>query len=159
VAVEPKEWHPGSFTKNFSWGREQGLRELHQIIRIGFNGEMTDVPRALFRKRAEKSGRPDFIPMNFFLFNRPIGGKDYLLADELVFQALSFDHSPHFDNLALFAFLFSKVGTWKGAKPYQEQPALWAKHYVADRVSEAFHWNFPPMNATTQKVPANFPPI
>jgi hypothetical protein len=31
---------------------------------------MADVPRELFRERVRSYERPDFIPMNFFLFNR-----------------------------------------------------------------------------------------
>jgi hypothetical protein len=137
-----EDWRPGSFTKNFSWGqRTNGLRQLHEIIRVGFADEMTDVPRKLFRQRASKSGRPDYIPINFFLFNKIVDGQDYIIADELVFQALNFDHSPDFDKLSLFAFDYSYVGTWKGAEEYQRRPALWAHHYIADRVAREFNWN------------------
>jgi hypothetical protein len=84
-----EEWRPGSFTKNFSWGATgDGLRQLHEIIRLGFKDEMSDVPRALFRERVSQSGRPDYIPINFFLFNKIIGGEDHIIADELVYQAL-----------------------------------------------------------------------
>jgi hypothetical protein len=141
MASDNEEWRPGSFTKNFSWGFGRGLRELHEIIRIGFKGDLIDVPRDVFRSRVERSGRPDFIPINFFLLNGPIEGKDHLLVDELVFQALEFEHSERFDQLALFAFIYSMVGTWKGAKRYQERPALWAHHYVADRVAHTFNWD------------------
>jgi len=136
-----EEWRPGSFTKNFSWGYGQGLRELYEIIRTGFDGRLVDVPRTVFRSRVKRSGRPDFIPINFFLLNGPIGGRDHLLVDELVFQALEFEHSKHFDRLALFAFVYSMVGSWKGAKPYQQRPALWAHHYVADQVARSLNWN------------------
>jgi hypothetical protein len=142
----PEEWRPGSFTKNFSWGRD-GLRELHTIIRTGFSEEMRDVPRALFRDRVKRSGRPDYIPINFFLFNKIEGGESIIVADELVYQALNFDHSADFDKLSLFAFNFSYVGTWKGGEPYQRRPALWAHHYVADRVSKEFNWNARRVNA------------
>jgi hypothetical protein len=141
MALDTEEWRPGSFTKNFSWGSDQGLRELYDVIRTGFGARLTDVPRDVFRSRVKGSGRPDFIPINFFLFNRPIEGRDHLLVDELVFQALEFQHSDHFDRLALFAFIYSMVGSWKGAKPYQQRPALWAHHYVADRVAHNFNWN------------------
>jgi hypothetical protein len=141
MALDSEEWRPGSFTKNFSWGFDQGLRELYEVIQIGFDGRLTDVPRDVFRSRVEGSGRPDFIPINFFLFNQPIEGRDHLLVDELVFQALQFKHSEHFDRLALFAFVYSMVGSWKGAKPYQQRPALWAHHYVADRVARDFNWD------------------
>lgn len=140
--IEPEEWHPGSFTKNFSWGHgDQGLKELHRIIRVGFGEELQDVPRALFRERVKSLGRPDFIPLNFFLLNRIRSNVDFVAVDELVFQALNFRHSANFDRLALFAFNLSRVGVWKGAASYQRRPSLWAHHYVADRVGPDFSWN------------------
>lgn len=142
MASEQNEWRPGSFTKNFSWGSSrEGLRQLHATIRIGFNDEVADVPRDVFRERVSKTGRPDFIPINFFLFNKIVDGDSYLIADELVFQALNFRHTSRFDKLGLFAFNFSLVGRWKGAKPYQRRPAEWARHYVMDRVSRDFNWD------------------
>ena len=138
----PEEWRPGSFTKNFSWGEpKDGLKQLYDVIRAGFAGEMTDVRRDLFRERVAKSHRPDYIPINFFLFNKIIGGQDHIVADELVYQALSFEHSYDFDRLGLFAFLFSFVGRWKGAETFQSRPALWAHHYVVDRVANEFAWD------------------
>ncbi|MEQ1883016.1 MAG: hypothetical protein ABL878_18845, partial [Burkholderiales bacterium] len=137
-----EEWRPGSFTKNFSWGSpEYGLRVLHEMIRVGFNGNLEDVPRSQFRDRVQGSDRPDYIALNFFLFNKSVGGVDHIIADELVFQALTSEHSPRFDKLALFAFNFSYVGHWKGAAPYQRRPALWAFHYVADKVRKAYSWD------------------
>jgi hypothetical protein len=147
--AEMEEWKPGSFTKNYSWGpKSRGLRELHEAIRLGFDGKMTDVSRERFRKRVEAAGRPDFIPINFFLFNRPSRGIDYLVADELVFQALNYDHSSRFDKLALFAFNFSYVGRWTGSKSYQRRPALWAFHYIRDRVSRELDWNTKKVSAS-----------
>jgi hypothetical protein len=137
-----EEWHPGSFTKNFSWGPEsQGLKVLHEMIRTGFADDIRDVPRVKFRERVRSSGRPDYIALNFFLYNEVRSGVDFVVIDELVFQALNFRHGPHFDRLALFAFNFSKVGRWRGATAYQERPALWAFHYVADRVGPVFGWD------------------
>jgi hypothetical protein len=141
MATNIEEWRPGSFTKNFSWGSGQGLRELYEVIRTGFDNQLADVPRNVFRARIKDSGRPDFIPINFFLLNGPVEGRDHLLVDELVFQALKFEHSEHFDHLALFAFIYSMVGTWRGAQTYQQRPALWAHHYVADRVARTFNWD------------------
>ena len=156
---EPEEWRPGSFTKNFSWGHsENGLRELHEIIRVGFKGEMKDVPRALFRQRVAKVGRPDYVAINFFLFNKAIKGRGYIIADELVYQALNFRHSPDFDKLALFAFNFSYVGKWKGASDYQSRPALWAHHYIIDRVASTYNWDTSKVNADDiQKYVSNHP--
>ena len=144
----PDEWRPGSFTKNFSWGLPRdGLKQLYEVVRLGFDDEMTDVPRSVFRERVSKSGRPDYIPINFFLFNKIIEGEDHIIADELVFQALSFEHSRDFDHLGLFAFLFSYVGRWKGAEAFQSRPALWAHHYVTDRVAAEFGWDTSKVNA------------
>jgi hypothetical protein len=141
MSLAKEEWHPGSFTKNFSWGSDQGLRELYDVIRIGFDGQLIDVPRSIFRSRVKRSARPDFIPINFFLLNGPKEGKDHILVDELVFQALEFDHDEHFDHLASFAFIYSMVGTWIAAKPYQQRPALWAHHYISDRLARTLNWD------------------
>lgn len=139
---EGEVWKPGSFTKNFSWGRDKaGLRELHTVIRLGFNDELIDVPRRLFRERVAKSGRPDLVPMNFFLFNKIFEGEDHILVDELVFQALSWEHNPSFDTVALFAFLFSYAGQWKGARKEQRRPALWANAYVSQQLSSTANIN------------------
>ena len=140
--AEPEEWHPGSFTKNFSWGPEdRGLRELYDVIRAGFDNRLDDVPRRLFRERVNASGRPDYIPLNFFLFNKIKAGVDYVIVDELVFQAVNFRHSNAFDKLALFAFNLSLVGHWRAERAYQSRPALWASHYVADRLGLEFGWD------------------
>ncbi len=136
-------WLPGSFTKNFSWGQVRdgcGLVQLHTEIRDGFDNQLEDVGRNLFRQRVSNSGRPDYIPLNFFLFNRPTTGVDYVICDELVFQAISFPHSKSFDLLALFAFNLSLVGVWKGADAPQRRPALWANAYIRERVAGVLNW-------------------
>ena len=142
-------WRPGSFTKNFSWGkRSSGLLQLHNTIRQGFADTMEDVPRSTFRRRlGGGASRPDFIPINFFLFNKPINGVDHVIADELVFQALSTKHSSGFDKLALFAFNFSFAGKWARASPDQRRPAMWANVYVCSRVADQFDWNTSRVNA------------
>ncbi|WP_420555741.1 hypothetical protein [Roseovarius sp.] len=141
MADENEIWRPGSFTKNFSWGRSKsGLSELHSVIRTGFNENLEDVPRDLFRERISRSNRPDYIPINFFLFNRVEGGESLICVDELVFQALSWDHSEAFDRISLFAFLFSFVGRWKGANKDQRRPAMWANTYVREHVAENLDW-------------------
>lgn len=134
------EWRPGSFTKNFSWGKESGLQQLHENIRIGFADTMEDVPRDEYRRRVRAQNRPDYIPINFFLFNRPRNGVDHIVADELVFQALTQRHSERFDKLALFAFVFSYAGKFKRMNPSQRRPALWANEYVGRRVALDFGW-------------------
>lgn len=147
MPAQPEEWRPGSFTKNFSWGAGQGLKELHEIIRIGFDGTLEDTIRSKFRTRVANSGRPDYIPINFFLFNKVFEDQDFLLVDELVFQAIKFPHSRRFDTLALFAFILSMAGHWKGAYPYQQRPAMWAHHYVSDRYADVFNWDASKINA------------
>jgi hypothetical protein len=139
---ENSEWRPGSFTKNFSWGaKARGLVELYQTLRLGFDGVVEDTRRDVFRERVRASGRPDFIPINFFLFNKTIRGVDYVVADELVFQALTSKHSHRFDKLALFAFNLSYAGKWTRARNEQRRPALWANHYIRDRVARDFDWD------------------
>jgi len=146
--AESEDWRPGSFTKNFSWGvRPRGLVQLHQILKLGFGDTVEDVPRDLFRQRIADGGRPDYIPINFFLFNRSVRGVDYVVADELVFQALTSKHSARFDKLALFAFNLSYAGKWARARQEQRRPALWANHYVRDRVARDFDWNTSRVNA------------
>lgn len=108
---------------------------------------MEDVPREMFRQRVISTHRPDYIPINFFLFNKVVGNDNMVIADELVFQALYGEHSARFDKLALFAFNFSFVGKWSGAAAYQRRPALWAYHYIIDRVSKQYHWNTEYVNA------------
>ncbi|MER9307578.1 hypothetical protein NKJ06_32495 [Mesorhizobium sp. M0293] len=148
MADEAEIWRPGSFTKNFSWGRSSaGLLELYEIIRLGFDGQMQDVAREDFRKRVRSAGRPDYIPINFFLFNKTVRGVDYLCADELVFQAINWDHSKRFDMLALFSFNLSLVGKWTGARREQRRPALWANAYIRERVAGSLDWNTRTVNA------------
>lgn len=141
MADQAEEWRPGSFTKNFSWGTEKGFAQLYESIRIGFDLKLEDVPRKTFRERLKDVKRPDYIPINFFLFNRPKGGEDHLIVDELVFQAITGNHGPRFDKLALFAFNFSYVGVFKRAEAYQRYPARWATGYVRERVAGSHGWN------------------
>lgn len=148
MPVEDEVWLPGSFTKNFSWGPERsGLKELYDSIREGFADSLEDVPRELFRERVQKRNRPDFIPINFFLFNKPIGGEAHLVVDELVFQALSLDHAPRFDKLALFALNFSFAGKWARQRRGQRYPARWAGAYVRDRYGSQLGWDFSKVSA------------
>lgn len=134
------DWRPGSFTKNFSWGTSDGLKALYDHIRVGFDNQIVDVPRELYRERVKNINRPDFIPLNFFLFNQKQGGVDHVVVDELVFQALSGEHSALFDKLALFAFNFSHAGIWSQARDYQRYPSLWATHYIVDRLAGQNRW-------------------
>ena len=147
MAGTVEEWRPGSFTKNFSWGSERGFVQLYESIRIGFDLKLEDVTRESFRRRLKGRGRPDYIPINFFLFNRPRNGIDYIIVDELVFQAITGNHTQRFDKLALFAFNFSYAGVFKGAKPFQRRPALWATAYVKERLARQLDWDTQRVNA------------
>jgi len=142
MSDEKAIWKPWSFTKNFSWGpRESGLRQLHNMINIGFDGKLESVQRSVFRNRVRGSNRPDFIAINFFLLNSKTQYGDYILPDELVFQAVTTDHSDRFDLLALFAFNLSLVGTWSGAEAGQNRPAMWANHYIRDHLTKQIPWS------------------
>ena len=142
------EWRPGSFTKNFSWGgATNGFRHLHEAIKTGFGEEPIDVQRHIFRNRIETISRPDYIAINFFLYNKIVSGIDYLAVDELVFQAVNFRHSTRFDALAFFAFNLSLAGHWKGAEGYQRNPAQWAYHYVGDRFGPYHDWDLSKVTA------------
>ncbi len=133
-----KNWYPGSFTKNFTWGKpEDGLLQLYTSIRVGFDNKFEDVDRQTFIQRIERLNRPFHIPANFFLFNEIRGNQSFLVADELVFHALEFDHSKDFDRLALIAFLLSLAGAWKGARSFQRWPSLWAKYFVIEKLSDS----------------------
>jgi hypothetical protein len=146
MVSDSDEWRPRSFTKNFSWGSESGLGQLYDCIRIGFDNKLKDVPRETFRRRVQNR-YSFYIPANFFLFNRQVRGRDHLIADELVFQALTAKHTQRFDKLALFAFNFSYAGRFGGASPGQRRPALWAHWYVRDRVAKQLSWDFSSVNA------------
>jgi hypothetical protein len=149
MAAGEQDWKPGSFTKNFSWGPPaNGLLELYESIRIGFDGKMEDVPREVFRQRVSQFGHSEYIPINFFLFNKSKNGVDHLIADELVFQALTAAHTANFDKLALFALNFSYVGRWTGADAAQRRPALWANSYVSEKVAGEYGWS-------TKRISAN----
>lgn len=137
-----EDWHPGSFTKNFGWGRDgHGLVELHRAIRIGFGDARCDISRKEFRERLEAEGINFYIPANFFLFNYSSNTGDWIAFDELVFQAVSFEHSTEFDRLALFTFNLSLVGTWQGARHYQRRPALWSNRYIVERLAKFHGWD------------------
>lgn len=145
---ETAEWNPGSFTKNYSWGPPgDGLLQLHEAIRVGFDNKAEDVLRDDFRNRIKILGRPDYIPLNFFLYNSFRDGQSWIIADELVFQAITSEHTENFDKLALFTFNLSAVGLWRGAKPGQQWPALWAYYYILNNVAGEYNWNTSLVNA------------
>ena len=144
------EWRPGSFSKNFSWGRADGgdgLAQLQRAIAVGFEGRVRPASRDTFRQRVRALQLPDLIPANFFLFNFIEDGINHLAVDELVLQALTLPHSPIFDRLAVFALNLSIAGVWQGARPFQRYPALWAKHYITEVVHADGVWRPDLINA------------
>lgn len=148
MAYHTRDWHPGSFTKNFGWGDERnGLSALHRAIRLGFGGDHHDVPRELFRRRLEAKGMNFFIPANFFLFNYTDGAVDWIAYDELAFQAVTFEHSLDFDRLGLLAFNLSLAGAWRGAKPWQRRPALWSNRYIVEQLGGKYNWDVSKVDA------------
>ena len=67
---ELEVWTPGSFTKNFSWGREgSGLSRLYFALKQGFEERLEDIPRDVFWENVSKSGSNPYIVTNFFAFN------------------------------------------------------------------------------------------
>jgi hypothetical protein len=148
MLASDREWRPGSFTKNYAWGPvSDGLKRLHEAIRIGFDGELGPVPRETFRQRLSAHQRPDYIPLNFFLLNRVIDGISCVVPDELAYQGLVFEHDRSFDKLALTVFNLSYVGRWRGAKKYQEYPAVWANEFVLTEIATNRNWDVAPISA------------
>lgn len=141
-------WLPGSFTKNFSWGKGRGFQALHEHVRTGFDGTLQPVSRDLYRERVAQIPRPDIVALNFFLFHQIIDGESYVIVDELVFQALTAEHSKRFDMLALFALHWSMAGLWKGATKGQRYPALWARDYIINHVAKDLNWDSSKINAS-----------
>lgn len=143
----PRNWKPGSFTKNFSWGGPgAGLAQLYRAIEVGFDRSPSDVPREVFRQRLQQAALNDYVAANFFLFNRR-NGQDFVVADELVRFTLSTGPGEGFNRLAAFALNLSLAGVWRGARPEQRYPAEWAKHFVVSRVSKSGRWDTAGMNA------------
>ena len=65
------QWRPGSFTKNFGWGKpSDGLKQLYDVIKLGFDGELKDTQRAVFRQRVQHLSDIAKIPINFFLYHK-----------------------------------------------------------------------------------------
>ena len=140
-------WHPGSFTKNFGWGAERnGLSALHRALRVGFADD-GDVPRAVFRNRLEERRINPFIPLNFFVFNERRDREDFIIYDELAFQACQFSHGIDFDRLALFTFNLSIVGKWTGARAFQSRPSLWSNRYIVERLDKSYGWDTDRVNS------------
>ena len=129
---------PGSFTKNFAW-HGTGLQKLHTTIRQGFRGVLTPISRDAFRSKAGVDSDIVLIPINFFLHNHD----GEMSVDELVCQAIKFDHSLQFDRLALFALNLSRVSSEHDQGSGQEivaRPAMWANEFVREQLWSQDKW-------------------
>lgn len=136
------ESRPGSFSKNFGWNAAPGLKLLHRAINEIFQGELRPVPRERARNAiSDRFAGDPLVLLNFFLYNKVIDGTDHVVADQLVLQALAKKHDRNFDQLAIAALNFSRVGRWTGARPYQRHPAPWARNFVVDVLYENGRWN------------------
>jgi hypothetical protein len=141
---------PGSFTKNFGWNQQGiGLRGLYRAIRQGFSGSTGAVPRFRFRAACGVTD-PDrqLIPVNFFLHNRILDGRNHVSRDELVRHACSTDYSDRFDLLALFAFHLGRQGH-RTPKAGSAEGAAFATHYVKTRLWQNGGW----MSSLLQREP------
>lgn len=145
------ESRPGSFSKNFGWGQAPGLTLLHRVINAIFNGQMDPVLRDTARETilSVATGDP-LVPLNFFLYNQIIDDRDYVVPDQLVLEALATPHSQSFDRLAMSALNFSRVGTWKRARPWQAFPAPWARRFAVEEVWDGSAWD--PHRITTERI-------
>lgn len=132
---------PGSFSKNFGWHSVEsasstdpvGLRKLHAAIRAGFLGKLLPVERDVWRSNCGIEEHDlQLIPLNFFLHNSIIDGKNFVSVDELVIHAITHYHSSQFDKLALFALNLSRGGFRHGTNFGEAKPALWANDFVKD---------------------------
>ena len=117
MQARPALYRPGSFSKEITWGTGPGLLRLHEAIRQGFGGTLAPVTRKVFRASCQAlTPNTTLVALNFFLHNRRQGNQDWVIPDELVFEALARPHSRAFDLLALFALHLSAAGTRKGTR-------------------------------------------
>ena len=80
--IPPSGAHPpGSFTKNFGW-HEKGLLDLHTGIRKGFGGKLVRTSRERWRAASGLDDTQFLIAANFFMFNVPYEGENFIAVDE-----------------------------------------------------------------------------
>ncbi len=118
------KYPPGSFSKNFAW-HGTGLLKLHTAICRGFQNRLEPVERQSFRNDSGLDGSLSLIPINFFLHNH--NGR--MSVDELVFRAIEYPHSTHFDRLGLFSLHLNKAGS---GDHVVECPIMWANEFVRE---------------------------
>lgn len=138
---------PGSFTKNFAW-HGQGMRLLHDGIKIGFNGKISDVERDNFRATVSAfipPATPAFddaqflLAANFFLHNVIRNNKNVIPVDELVRLSVAEPYTPLFDRVALFGFNLSLGGQRRGVNGVAD-PAPWAREFVKQAMWQNGRW-------------------
>lgn len=116
-----------------------GLQRLHTAVRSGFSDTLAPVKRQEFRSHAGIDDALVLIPINFFLHNCD----GHMSIDELVFQAIEYDHSMQFDRLALFALNLNRVGGGRDARSGREilsRPAMWANEFVREQLWLSGAW-------------------
>lgn len=143
MVYDDKTWRIGSFTKQLRISDD--FKSVWECIKVGFESNTCDVSREIFERRVKKNMKDfsDRFPAvtNLFLFSEIRDGVDYLVSDELVFQAIKFGNTPEFRKLAMFSLFLSMAGTWKRAKKGQRYPTRWINSYVRDRIAGDFKWN------------------
>lgn len=116
-----------------------GLQRLHTTIRNGFNDTLAPVQRQEFRSHAGVDDSLVLIPINFFLHNCD----GHMSIDELVIQAIEYDHSIQFDRLALFALNLNRAGGGRDAGSGRDilpRPAMWANEFVREQLWVSGAW-------------------
>ena len=121
---------PGSFTKQFSWGKDP--KRLHRSIRNGFAKKAEPVPRDKWRRQCGLNDpNIELIPLNFFLYSIRGEFEDFVISDTLVEFALNRPFDPEFAKLAVFAFHLANSGNWHGSEPWPDGAvAGWANHLI-----------------------------
>lgn len=131
-------FYPGSFTKNIGAGRsiDSGLLTIHNQINVGFQDAVEDIERKVFRESVDSS--TDLVPLNFFLFNYISNKQSFLLADELVFHALSKGPLSLFNYLALFSLTLGESGEWINNR--KEKSENWISFLIKEKLWENGQW-------------------
>ena len=132
---------PGSITKNLgleAWEGE-GFARLHEMIRLGFAGQLAPVERDVFRERTrEPLADRQLVLLNFFLHDRYLTNH-VVSSDDLVRLAVTEKHSPDFDKVALFALHLAKVGRRSGNVGHSHG-ASYLRDFVFQRLWQDGRW-------------------
>lgn len=135
----PKKATPGSFTKNFAWGKDP--KRLHKCIYEGFSGILVPVTRSEWRENCGINNRSlELVPLNFFLYSNKVGNTDYVIPDPLVEVAVTEEFGPDFLRLWLATFHLNMSGSWRNSKWPNGSVASWANAYVRERAWKDGAW-------------------